>query len=114
MTGRFRPAQIVVAQHVLGKLILVTMPLLFRVFAVAVTVAFSGCVQLTETTPAPVGPARWPHETSDLKPDPAVTWGRLENGLRYAILPHATPPGYASVMLLVQVGSHFERRGELG
>lgn len=74
----------------------------------------TGCVQLTETLPAPALPARWPQETSDLKPDPAVTWGRLDNGLRYAILPHATPAGRVSAFLLVQTGSYYERASESG
>lgn len=59
-------------------------------------------------------PVAWPHESSDLKPDPAVVWGRLENGLRYAILPHATPRQRANVTLLVQVGSYHEAENERG
>ena len=34
----------------------------------------------------------WPHTGSDLPPDPRITWGELDNGLRYAILPHANRP----------------------
>lgn len=56
----------------------------------------------------------WPHEQSDLKPDATVTWGRLENGLRYAILPHGVPRQRISVTLLVEVGSYHERNNELG
>jgi hypothetical protein len=32
--------------------------------------------------------ADFAHETSDLTVDPAIRWGRLENGLRYALLPN--------------------------
>lgn len=62
----------------------------------------------------PLVSTAWPHATSDLQPDPAVTWGHLPNGLRYAILPHATPPQRVSAFLLVQTGSYHERNHELG
>ncbi len=32
---------------------------------------------------------KWAHEHSDLPPDPAITFGRLPNGFRYAIIPNA-------------------------
>jgi len=50
----------------------------------------------------------WPHEQSDLQPDPAVTWGRLENGMRYVLLPNDTPKGRISLRLLVAAGSLME------
>lgn len=57
---------------------------------------------------------RWAQETSDIKPDPRVTFGKLSNGFRYAIFPHAKPEGRASVYLGVQVGSWMEEPNELG
>ncbi len=71
-----------------------------------------GCSSLPLDRARP--PSPWPHEVSDLKPDPQIVWGRLENGLRYAILPHATPSGRASVNLLIEVGSYQETDRELG
>lgn len=56
----------------------------------------------------------WPHERSDLAPDPAVTWATLPNGLRYAIRPNAEPQGRISLRFLVQVGSLHERENEQG
>jgi len=56
----------------------------------------------------------WPHEHSDLKPDPHVTLGRLENGFRYMILPHANPVGRVTLHLLVDVGSYQENDDERG
>ncbi len=56
----------------------------------------------------------WPHERSRLKPDEKVLWGRLSNGLRYALLDHAGAPGKVSIKLLVLVGSIEEREEELG
>jgi zinc protease len=58
--------------------------------------------------------ADFAHETSDLPADPAVKWGRLENGLRYAIRPNHEPKGRVSVRLAVQVGSLFENENQRG
>ncbi len=84
---------------------------------IALTLAFvlMGCGHLVRVEPAPFGaPQPWPHDVSDLKPDPAVVWGRLENGLRYAILPHAKPHERVSVCLHVQVGAFHEAEHEEG
>jgi zinc protease len=56
----------------------------------------------------------WPHEVSDLPPDPAVIWGRLDNGLRYAIRPNAEPKGRASLRLVVLAGSLHETEEQRG
>ncbi|MCS7267311.1 MAG: insulinase family protein [Geminicoccaceae bacterium] len=57
----------------------------------------------------------WPVRAPDLPaPDPRITWGRLENGLRFAIVPNATPPGGASLRLAVAVGSLDEGDDERG
>lgn len=57
---------------------------------------------------------RWAHEGSSHKPDPRVVWGRLDNGLRYALLPHAGAPGRVNMKLIVLAGSVDERDDELG
>ena len=54
------------------------------------------------------GQANWAHDTSDITPDPAVTFGVLENGLRYAVMPHAEPPERISMRLYVDAGSLME------
>lgn len=56
----------------------------------------------------------WPHEHSDIAPSPRVTWGKLENGLRYAIAPNRTPEKLVSLRLLVLTGSLHERDDERG
>ncbi len=56
----------------------------------------------------------WPHEASDLAPDPAVHYGVLPNGVRYAVMPNAEPPGRASLRLHVRAGSLMERDDEQG
>src|SRR5947209_18114095 len=56
----------------------------------------------------------WPHEGSDLKPDPHAVWGQLENGLRYVILPEPTAPGRPSLRLYMRVGSMMETENQQG
>ncbi|MES2695530.1 MAG: pitrilysin family protein, partial [Verrucomicrobiota bacterium] len=91
------------------------MPCLSPKLALSLTLllGFVGCSHVAGPA-LPPPPEAFPHEVSDLKPDAAVQWGRLANGLRYAILPHATPRQRASVHLLVQAGSFHERKSELG
>ncbi len=58
--------------------------------------------------------ANWPQDGSDLKPDAAATFGVLENGLRYVILPNQEPPGRASIRLYMDVGSLMEEDDQQG
>ena len=59
---------------------------------------------------------KWAHETpkNAVAPDPRVVWGRLENGFRYALLPHNGVPGRVALQLVVLAGSLDERPDELG
>jgi zinc protease len=56
----------------------------------------------------------WPQQGSDLVADPAVRFGTLPNGMRYAIRRNATPPGNASVRLRIDVGSLAETEAQRG
>ncbi len=58
--------------------------------------------------------ADFAHETSDLPADPAVRWGRLDNGLRYALLHNQEPKGRVSARLAIQVGSLYENEDQRG
>lgn len=58
--------------------------------------------------------APWPHELGDVAPDPAVRWGRLDNGLRYAVRKNTEPAGRVSLVLQVAVGSVHERDDQRG
>ncbi len=60
------------------------------------------------------GVREWPHVESDLDPDPAIRFGVLENGLRYAIRQNQEPPGRVSLRLLVQAGSLMEEDSQRG
>jgi zinc protease len=57
---------------------------------------------------------RWAHEDFSQKPDSRVIWGRLDNGFRYALLPHRGAPGRVAMKLIVLTGSVDERPAELG
>ncbi|MEO6567627.1 MAG: insulinase family protein [Opitutaceae bacterium] len=57
---------------------------------------------------------RWAHESSQIEPDARVVWGKLENGLRYAILPNGDPKGRVYLQLYVAAGSIQERDDERG
>jgi len=56
----------------------------------------------------------WPHEHSDIPPDPRIEWGRLENGLRYAVRANHEPAGRVYLILHVHAGSLEERDDQLG
>lgn len=92
--------------------------------ALAATVALSAC----QTTPnsnstSPTSsslPRRgeleldWPWQESDLRADPAVRYGRLENGMRYAIMANHTPSNTASIRMRFNVGSLMEDDDQRG
>jgi zinc protease len=82
-----------------------TLPLL------AVLVSLAACASLgLGRGPAPT----WAHEASDLPPDPAVVYGRLDNGLRYAILENDTPTGAGALRLRIDAGSLYEEDDQRG
>src|SRR5262249_9741372 len=56
----------------------------------------------------------WPQDHSDLKPDPSVVYGRLDNGMRYVLMPNDTPKGRISMRLLVAAGSLMETDSQRG
>ncbi len=78
--------------------------------------------QILETAPPAPPPDQaaaatfpaWPVRAEGLAPSPRVTWGRLDNGLRYALLPNKTPADQISIRLFVDVGSLHERDDERG
>ncbi len=56
----------------------------------------------------------WLHEASSLEPDERIVWGELENGFKYALMPHRAKPGLVSMRLMVGVGSLDEKDDERG
>ncbi len=72
---------------------------------------------LAARAPEPTGPraGKWAHETpKSIAPDTQVLWGRIDNGVRYALLPHRGVPGRVALQLIVLSGSLDERPDELG
>jgi zinc protease len=57
---------------------------------------------------------RWPHQASDLDPDPELVFGALDNGLRYVLRVNQTPRDRVSLHLNVQAGSLHERDDQRG
>ncbi len=62
----------------------------------------------------PVENAGQPPEIGDLVADPAVRYGQLDNGLRYAIMVNETPPNVASVRMVFNMGSLGEADDQRG
>ena len=56
----------------------------------------------------------WGVALTDVTPDPAVRYGRLPNGMKYAIRANSTPKGAASIRLHFDFGSLAERDQERG
>ncbi len=69
-------------------------------------------VETAEATPEETG--GWPHDGSDIAPDPAVLYGRLENGMGYIILENETPTGVAALRMRVDHGSTSEADDQSG
>ncbi len=69
-----------------------------------------------KSAPAPTQPdySYWPHEASDVKPDPAVRYGVLPNGMRYALMRNAQPAGTISLRLRIAAGSLQESDAQRG
>jgi zinc protease len=59
-------------------------------------------------------PRPFPQESSDVKADPAIRFGKLPNGMRYAILANKEPKGRAALRLLVEAGSFNEKDSQRG
>ena len=54
------------------------------------------------------------HAASDLPADPAIRFGILPNGMRYALRRNANPPGQIALRLRIGAGSLMERDDQQG
>lgn len=61
-----------------------------------------------------IPPHDWPHEISDIKPNPKVIYGKLANGFRYAFMPNDQLPKHFSIRLYIKAGSINEEEHEQG
>jgi len=78
--------------------------------AVALSLALAVALPVGAQSPTP----GWPQAHSDLTPDPAVRFGVLANGMRYAIMRNTTPAGQTSLRLRIGSGSLEESDSEQG
>ena len=80
-----------------------------RRLTLALATALTLCLRLA------AGPAiPFPQAESDLRADPAITFGTLPNGLRYVVMPNHEPKARASLRLLVLAGSFEEKENQRG
>jgi len=56
----------------------------------------------------------FPHDRSDLKAEEAIEYGRLPNGVRFAVMANETPSNTASLLMRFDTGSINEADDELG
>jgi zinc protease len=59
-------------------------------------------------------PEPWLYAGSDIPADPAWTFGKLPNGVRYAVRKNGVPPGQVSIRIGIEAGSMMEGTTELG
>lgn len=88
-------------------------PVTLRTAAAALSLAFVSALSSPSASGAEPGP-EWAHRHSDLAPDPAVHFGTLPNGMRFAILKNATPAGETSIRLRLGSGSLRESDAQQG
>ena len=89
---------------------------IFRGLGAAALLLASGAVAAAPGG-APAGAERtvaWNAETSDLEPDGSVIYGKLANGLRYAIRPNQRPQSQVVVRMALDFGSAVEADDEQG
>lgn len=70
--------------------------------------------QAQPAAPARLAPGQWPQTRSDVAPDPAIRFGALPNGMRYAIRRQQIPPGQAALRLWFGAGSLMEADDQAG
>ncbi len=85
-------------------------PILSKLLAAALAALFaSGLPAFAENPSVP-----WPQTQSDLQAEPGIRFGTLENGMRFAIMRNATPPGQAAIRFRIGAGSLDERDDQQG
>ncbi len=76
---------------------------------------FAAAVVVVLQAPASAADApAWPQAKSDIAADPAILFGSLPNGMRYAIMKNATPKDEVSIRLRIGAGSLMESDAQQG
>ena len=89
--------------------------LVSRVSITAIAIAItSGSAPAAATAPVAAPVNGWGVKLTDVTPDASIRYGKLPNGMKYAIMHNATPKGTASVRLQFAFGSIGEAENERG
>ena len=83
---------------------------LFLLAAASLAVLTAAAPALAQVQPSDP----WAQATSDVPADTSVRFGVLPNGMQYALMRNATPPGQASFRLRIDAGSLMENDDQLG
>ena len=83
---------------------------LFLLAAASVAVLTAAAPALAQVQPSDP----WAQASSDIPADTNVRFGVLPNGMQYAVMRNATPPGQASLRLRIDAGSLMENEDQLG
>lgn len=78
------------------------------------TIAAGVCALLTPVFAEAPATKPFPQENSDIPADPSVRYGKLENGVRYALMKNAEPPTRISMRLHIDAGSLAEEEDQRG
>src|SRR5207244_3842132 len=82
--------------------------------AAALSLKLPGAKPSADASAAKLKLGEWPQAHADLAADPNIRFGALPNGMRYAIVRNATPPGQASLRLRIGAGSLMETDAQAG
>lgn len=80
----------------------------------AVGAIYAAQAPLEARTPARAQTYVWPQDGSDIAPDPAVRYGVLSNGMRYALMRNTQPAGIAAIRLRIGAGAMSESDAQRG
>ncbi len=83
-------------------------------FALGIAIPAAPSVAATPAPALTIQPGKWAQDYVRRPADPAVRFGTLPNGLRYAVMHNATPPGQMSMRLLIGSGSLAETDAQRG
>ncbi len=88
-----------------------------QIFSVIIALlSVCGCASITQlaNNHSTCFSTKWPHERSDLQPDPSLVFGKLKNGFRYVLKHNQVPQDRVALYLNVQAGSIHEKKNERG
>ena len=89
-------------------------PALLSFFLLLLPPDWAQGAEVVKVAPSACLSTGWPQDVSDLKPDPALVFGRLANGLRYVLLANKEPKNRVALYLNIQAGSVDETNEQRG